>query len=169
LRVVTAHVEVPADRVDEGERRWLSVHIAEHIRSEIAGHDDRSSGGRCLRQRGQSFPGDRIKNDAGADAACDLFHARHEVFVLHDDHIVRAETEQLFLLSLGPRRGDDLRAFRLRYVDSGQAHAAAGSRQEHEVAFGKLLVLDQRAVGCEIGHPDRCALLEREAMVSQSL
>ncbi len=93
-------------------------------------------------------------------AASDLVDAGCEVFFLCDDDEVRAKRKEFGLLPGSTRCGDADGAFRSCNLDGSDADAAARSGDQDEIALGELALLDERAVGSEVLHPDAGSLLE---------
>jgi len=76
------------------------------------------------------------------------------------DYEVRTKSKEFGLLPGSTRCGDADGAFRSCNLDGSDADAAARSGDQDEIALGELALLDERAVGSEVLHPDAGSLLE---------
>src|SRR6202790_4976970 len=153
---VSPNRETLAQRSKQGKRCWLG--------RKCAVFEDCSAKSRSPSQQLYTFAPNGVENHASPFVHRDFLHARDEVFFLSCNHVGRSNLDQRGLL-LGCSRGCDADgAFRPHHFNGGNPHAAAGCRDNDEVAFCDLSVCNECSIGCQILHPDGCAFFRGQLL-----
>ena len=117
--------------------------------------------GRSAQNR-QHRAGDRIERDTCATAIGNLHNPRRQILFFRRDNVVGADILECRLLAGMTRGGNYAGAALFGNLNSCNSDAAARRRDERHITRSKISIVDQRAVGGQILHPNGRALDWRE-------
>src|SRR5262249_13777354 len=111
------------------ERKWRSSHRQPAI------FDDHRAESGCLRELAEQRTSDRIENDARTRPTGDVLDARHQVFFVRHDHMVRAECKQCASFGSCAGRCDGNGSLGFHCLNCSDTNAAGSRRDESELSL----------------------------------
>src|SRR5262245_29296922 len=118
------------------ERKWRFSHRQPAI------FDDHRPASGCVRDRAGPRPSDRIENHARTRPTGDVFDARHQVFFVRHDHMIRAECKQFASFGSCAGRCDGNGSLGLHSLNCSDTNAAGSRRDESELSLLQSAKLD---------------------------
>src|SRR5215510_12260576 len=118
------------------ERKWRFSH------GQPAIFDDYRLESGCLRELAEQRTCDRIENDARTRPISDVFDARHQVFFVRHDHMIRAECKQFASFGSCAGRCDGNGSLGFHSLNCGDTNAAGSRRDESELSLLQSAKLD---------------------------
>src|SRR5215813_14027511 len=118
------------------ERKWRFSH------GQPAIFDDHRPGGGCLRELAEQRTSDRIENDARTRPTGDFLDARHQVFFVRHDHMIRTECEQFASFGSCAGRCDGNGSLGFHSLNGSDTNAAGSRRDESELSLLQSAKLD---------------------------
>src|SRR5215813_2809070 len=118
------------------ERKWCFSN-----RQPAIFDDHRPESGR-LRELAEQRTCDGIENDTGPRPTGDVLDARHQVFFVRHDHMIRAERKQFASFGSCAGRGDGNGSLGLHSLNCSDTNAAGSRRDESELSLLQSAKLD---------------------------
>src|SRR5215471_15890894 len=111
------------------ERKWRFSHRQPAI------FDDHRPEGGGLRELAEQRTCDRIENDPRTRPAGDVLDARHQVFFVRHDHMIRAECKQFASFGSGAGRCDGHGSLGFHGLNCSDTNAAGSRRDESKLSL----------------------------------